>query len=381
MTAVVSGPTHLRKEGLAAKLANLDWALLVSTLTLGLVGLAAVFSATQAAPAGSGFVVKQAGFLIIGVIVMTVVALVDYREWRNYLGLIVLITAVVLILVLTPLGAEVKGTKGWFRIGGISIQPAEFTKITIVLGLAAFFTGRRADTGAPRIAGALGFLALFVGLVLIEGETGSVFVYCFIALGMFLVAGVPIRVLMLLIASGAIVFGLAFTSGVLQPYQRDRLTAFVDLDADPRGAGYNQRQSVTAIGSGGVRGQGFMEGPQTQLGYLPEQQTDFIFASIGEENGFIGSAIVLGLIAVILARILRNAQLARDGFGALICAGVFSYLLIQTFQNVGMTVRLMPITGVPLPLVSYGGSSILTCMIALGLVQSVAIHRHRGTPI
>ena len=381
MTATTTSPPRLKSESSSAKLSNVDWSLLLSTIALSVIGIAAIYSATQAAPAGSTYVVKQLVFLAVGVVLMAVAAFVDYRELRNYLGLIYLASVGLLIAVLSPLGSEVKGTQGWFRIGGFSLQPAEFVKLTLIVVLAAVFTGRSGSVEAHRIAGALGLLGGLSLLVLAQGETGSVLVFCFIALGIFLIAGVPMRVVALLVLSGVAVFSLAFTTGVLQPYQRDRLTAFFDEDADPRGAGYNQRQSVTAIGSGGLTGQGYLEGPQTQFGFLPEQQTDFIFASISEENGFVGSAVVLSLEAFILLRIFRNAQLARDAFGALICVGVFSLLLFQIFQNVGMNLRLMPITGVPLPFVSYGGSSLITGFVAIGLVQSVAVHRHRGSPV
>lgn len=372
---------RLRGETQIAKFRSIDWLLVLPAVALSILGLIAIFSATQAAPTGSTFVTKQGLFMVIGVVAMLVVAFVDYRELRNFLGLLYLFSLVVLVAVLTPLGTEIKGTKGWFQIGPVSLQPAEFAKLTLVVVLAAIFTGRSGSVEAPRIAAALGLLAAICGLVLLEGETGSVLVYCFIALGVFLIAGVPLRVLLLLIASGVGVFTLAFTTGALEGYQEDRLVAFFDEEADPRGSNYNQRQSVQAVGSGGLTGQGYLEGPQTQLGFLPEQQTDFIFASIGEENGFVGTSVVLGLQALLLLRIFRNAQLARDAFGTLICIGVFSFLLFQIFQNVGMTLRLMPITGVPLPFVSYGGSSLITGFLGLGLVQSVAVHRHRGSPV
>ncbi|MDA3041444.1 MAG: FtsW/RodA/SpoVE family cell cycle protein [Actinomycetota bacterium] len=381
MTATAGRGTHLlRAEPALAKLASIDWVLVIVSVVLAGVGLAAINSATQAAPDGTAFVVKQLVFLLAGLASMFFLAFIDYREWRNFLGLLVLAAVLMLLLVLSPLGTEVKGTKGWFQFGFVSLQPAEFTKLAVIVTLAAVFTGRHASAEAPRIAGGLILLAVFCALVLAQRETGSVLVYCFTALGIFLVAGVPIRVLLLLIASAVVVFGLAFTSGVLPAYQKDRLTTFVDPDADPRGDGYNQRQSVTAIGSGGLYGRGYLEGPQTQLGFLPEQQTDFIFASVGEENGFVGGVTIIVLEGMVLLRVFRNGQLARDGFGTLICVGVFTYLTFQTFQNVAMTVRLMPITGVPLPFVSAGGSSLLTTFAALGLVQSIAVHRHRGSP-
>jgi len=186
---------------------------------------------------------------------------------------------------------------------------------------------------------------------------------------------VPARYLMLLIMSGVGVASVIFTSDVLADYQEARLTSFVDQN-DP--AAYNQVQSVNAIGSGGLTGKGLFEGPQTQFGFVPEQETDFIFTVIGEELGFVGAAIVLGLQALILIRIFRIAQLSRDRFGTLLCIGVFSMLLIHVVQNVGMTMRLMPITGIPLPFVSYGGSALITALAAIGLVQSVSVHRRRN---
>ncbi|MFT7601351.1 MAG: rod shape determining protein RodA [Acidimicrobiales bacterium] len=379
-STVTDAAPRLRAESSTARLRNVDWVLALTTIGLSLLGLVAIYSATQASTS-STFVAKQAVFLVLGTVLMFLGVLVDYRELRNFLGLLCLLTIAVLVAVLTPLGTEVKGTKGWFQFAGFSFQPAEIAKLALIVALAAAFTGRGGSVDASRIAGALGMLGAVAVLVLLQGETGSVLVYCFIALGIFLVAGVPIRVLLLLVVSGVAVFALAFTSGILENYQKERLTAFIDQDADLQGANYNYRQSIVAVGSGGLTGQGYLEGPQTQLGFLPEQHTDFIFASIGEENGFVGTATVLGLQGLLLVRVFRNAQLARDAFGSLICIGVFSFLLFQIFQNAGMNLRLMPITGVPLPFVSYGGSSLLTGFLAVGLVQSVAVHRHRGSPV
>ncbi len=381
MTSTLSSP-RVRPEANTAKFANVDWSLLIAVIGLIGLGMVAVFSATQADPDGALLsLVKQGGFFVLGSILLGVVAFVDYREIRNFLGLAFIITIAVLVAVLTPLGKEIKGTQAWFVIGPISVQPAEFAKLALVVTLAAIFTGRTGSIEPHRIAGGLGILGVLSVLVLAEGETGSVFVYCAITLGIFLAAGVPGRVMVLLLVSGIAVVTVAFQTGLMPTYARERLTAFVDEDADPRGAGYQQRQSVLTIGSGGIAGKGILEGPQTQAGFLPEQETDFIFSSWGEETGFIGTSTVLALEGFVLWRILRNARLARDGFGTLICVGVFVMLLFQVFQNAGMNLKLMPITGVPLPFVSYGGSSLLTSLLAIGLVQSVAIHRHRGSPV
>ena len=356
---------------------NIDWALLVAVVSLFVIGLAAIRSAGGGE---EGDAVKQLIFFCAGVPIATGVALIDYRVYRDFLGLLYLVTISALVLVLTPLGTEVNGTQGWFVFGGFSLQPAEFAKLALIVTIAAIFSGRFGSVEAPRILTAFGVLGLVALLVLIEGETGSVMVYCFVALGIFLVAGVPSRILLLMLASGIIIFTFAFNSGFLADYQKARITSFLEDESSISSASYQQRQSVTAIGSGGVTGQGYGEGPQTQNGFLPAKTTDFIFAVIGEELGFVGASIVIGLQIFLASRILRVAQLARDGFGTLLCVGVFSMLVFQVFQNIAMTLKLMPITGIPLPFISYGGSSLLSSLLAIGLVQSVAVHRYRGTP-
>jgi rod shape determining protein RodA len=208
-----------------------------------------------------------------------------------------------------------------------------------------------------------------------QGESGTVLVYCAIALGMMVAAGVQARYLVLLTVTGVVAIGLALSTGLLADYQVARFDAFLDPDLDPQGIGYNQQQALTAIGSGGLFGAGLFDGPQTQLGYLPDQHTDFIFAAVAEELGFAGAVLVLGLEAAILASIAAVGFETRDRFASLLCAGVFSLLAFQIVQNVAMNLRMMPITGISLPFVSYGGSSLLTSLLAVGIVQSVAVHR------
>ena len=381
MTTFSAAPMpRLRRASGFDKLRNVDWPLILFTLVLTVFGLIAIYSATRGPGGSSLFVLKQTMFLVIGLVALSIVASADYGIFRHFLGLVGIVSTVALVLVLI-IGADIKGTKGWFVVGPLSLQPAEFAKLTLVVVISALFTGRTGSIEAPRVMAALGVLGGIAVLVLAEGETGSVLVYCFIALGIFFAAGVPLRVVLLLIVSGIITFALIFSLGLLQSYQEDRLTAFIDTESVAQGAGYNQRQSEAAVGSGGVTGQGLFQGPQTQNGFVPEQETDFIFTVIAEELGFVGAVAVLGLEALILIRVFRIAQLARDSFGTLICVGVFSMLLLQVFQNVGMTLKLMPVTGITLPFVSYGGSSLLTSFLAIGLVQSVAIHRHRGNPV
>lgn len=379
---------------------QLHWPLAFATLALGTLGSIMVFSAGRGPTTDLGFGLRQVAFFLIGLGVMSATAALDYRRiqrwYRSLLGLAI----IGLVLVLTPLGTEVRGTKGWFRVAGLAMQPSEFAKLALVIGLAIVLQGSpraraRPNAGGRRIGQlqpplvdrfetkpgpsrfglSIALLGLLSALVLAQGESGTVLVYCAVALGMMAAAGIQARYLLLLAASGVVVIGLALSAGVLAPYQVDRFEAFLDADLDPQGVGYNQQQALTAIGSGGLRGAGLFDGPQTQLGYLPDQHTDFIFAAVAEELGFAGAFLVLALEAVILGFVFLIGNDSRDRFGRLLCAGVFSFLAFQVFQNVAMNLRLMPITGISLPFVSYGGSSMLSSLLAIGLVQSVAVHR------
>ena len=363
---------------------RLDLPFLLAMFGLLVVGLGAIASTTNAVQGETGYLFRQMAFLVVGLGLFSLLARTDYRMLRRLVPVGFIGTIVLLLAVLGPLGTRVNGTKGWIRFGSFSVQPAEFAKLAVIGCLAAILSrpkGRLYErlpdpaSDPRRLMSALSLLAVIVLLVLAEGETGSVLVYCMVAMAVFFIAGAPPRLLGLLVVSGILAFVLAFSSGLLGDHVADRFTSFLDADADPRGAGYNQIQSVTAIGSGGLIGQGVFNGPQTQFGFLPEKQTDFIFAAVGEETGFLGVVIVLGLYGVLLWRIFLTAKSTTDRFGQLLAVGVFAMILVQVVQNVGMTVRVLPITGIPLPLVSYGGSSLLTTLLGLGLVQSVQRHR------
>ncbi len=377
-----------QQSGLLGYLRTLDPVLIGTILALNAVGLGAIASTTNASAGETGFLFRQMAFLSIGVVFFCLAGRIDYRALRPLVPVGFAVTVLLLLAVLGPFGTTVNGTRGWIRLGGFSIQPAEFAKLAVIASLAVVLSrprGRRYDrmpdpaTDPRRMMSALAMLGLIMLLVLAEGETGSVLVYCMVAMVIFFIAGSPPRLLGLLVVSGVLAFVLAFSSGVLGDHVADRFTSFLDADADPRGAGYNQIQSVTAIGSGGLTGQGIFEGPQTQFGFLPEKQTDFIFAAVGEETGFVGVVVVLGLYGLLLRRIFLTATAASDRFGRLLAIGVFAMVLVQVVQNVGMTIRVLPITGIPLPLMSYGGSSLLTTLLGLGIVQSVARHRSDAT--
>ncbi len=375
------------------------WGLLAATLALAGFGLIMVFSAGRGPTGDLGFGIRQAGFLAAGLVLMALVSAVDYRRLERWSPALIATAVLALVLVLTPAGTEVRGTQGWFRVGGLAVQPSEFAKPVLIVGLAVILkgpararvrpaggllAGSAVDRPGPgpwshRFALSVGLLGAMSLLVLAEGESGTVLVYCAIALGMLTAAGIQARYLLLLTVSGIAVIGLALTNGVLAPYQVDRFEAFLDPSLDPQGIGYNQQQALTAIGSGGLAGAGLFEGPQTQLGYLPDQHTDFIFAAVGEELGFAGALAVLGLEAAVLGFVFVVGYGCRDRFGRLLCIGVFSLLGFQVFQNVAMNLRVMPITGISLPFVSYGGSSLVTSLLAVGLAQSVAVRRD-GAP-
>ncbi|MEL6983228.1 MAG: FtsW/RodA/SpoVE family cell cycle protein [Actinomycetota bacterium] len=366
-------------------------------MAVGTIGTVMVHSAGRGPTNDPSFGLRQTLFLGIGSTLMLASAGVDHRRVRRHVVPIVGLAVAGLLLVLTPLGTEVRGTQGWFRFGSLALQPSEFAKLGLILGLAALLDGawgpdgRPARAGLPlgpirrgfgrpgpeRFAAGVAMLGVSSLLVLAQGETGTVLVYGAIALGMFATGGVAGRYLVLLVVSGVIVVALAFNNGVVADYQMARFEAFLQPDLDPLGVGYNQRQALAAIGSGGLLGAGLFNGPQTQLGFVPDQHTDFIFAAIAEELGLLGATVVLGLLTAVLGLIWKVGRDCRDDWGRLLCAGVFTMLAFEIIQNLAMNLRLAPIVGIALPFVSYGGSSMLTSMLAIGLVQAVAIHHGR----
>jgi rod shape determining protein RodA len=320
---------------------------------------------------------RQLVFIGMGVATMILVSLVDYRRIRDWSWLPYIAVLGMLVAVLTSLGAERRGTQAWFQIGEFQLQPAELAKVVGILIVAALLAGPEPPLAARWVGVTLFALGLPMGLILLQPDVGTALVFVVIAMGMLLVAGAKLRHLVVLTAVGVIAVIAVFNSDVLEDYQRDRLTTFLDQDSDLGKETYNLNQSKIAIGSGGTTGKGLFEGTQTRLGNVPEQHTDFIFAALGEELGFLGCATVLGLFWLLAWRIWRTAQGARDRFGMLLCVGVLAMLVFQIFQNVGMTMGIMPITGIPLPFMSYGGSSTITAWACLGLVANVHMRRFR----
>jgi rod shape determining protein RodA len=364
----------------AAAWRHLDVVLLFTTVVVSLLGVLMVYSATRRGREDAGldpttFLKRQAMWVVGGVIVMVVVSLIDYRKYRDWAIVLYGGVTLLLVAVLSPLGSEIRGTKGWFQFGILQLQPAEFGKLALIVMLGSFVAMFGGDLDLRRLVVALAIAAVPIGLIMLQPDVGTMMVFCAIAMGVLLVGGVRPRHMVALTLLGLMGVGAVLNLGLLEDYQKERLTAFLDQEGDTQRSAYNLDQSKIAIGAGGLFGRGLFQGTQTNLSYVPEQETDFIFTVVGEELGFVGTATLLSLFGIMMWRIWRTAQLSRDYTGTLMCVGVLSLFVFQIFQNVGMTMGILPITGIPLPFVSYGGSATLAGFAAIGLVLNVHMRR------
>ena len=362
-------------------LRHLDPILLLSVLALGIVGLVTIYSATHASLVAQridpGFYLKkQLTFVTLGVVVILVAASFDYRFVKVYAGIIYVASLALLVLVRTPLGTTVRGSQRWFQLFGFQLAPSELAKLALVAMLAAFLSQlRSSDLSLQALYRATAIAAVPGLLVFLQPDLGTSIVLVAILVGILVVAGAGARHLGVLALTAIVLIFGALQLGLVKDYQIARLTAFFDPQNDPQRSDYNRTQAEIAIGSGGLLGRGYLKGTQTNLDFVPEQHTDFIFTVIGEEFGFVGAIFVLMLFALLIWRAVRIALLAKDPFGTYLAAGIASMLAIQVFVNVGMTLGIMPITGIPLPFVSYGGSSFLTNCAAVGLLLNVHMRR------
>lgn len=357
------------------RLRYVDWLLLVITLLLVAIGTVMVWSATRTPDQPLGVVHARVFHVFVGLLAMAVCAAVPYRSlgeaWKVvYAGNLVLLALVDIV------GRTALGAQRWLVIGPVSIQPSEFAKLGIIVTLAWVLSQRREPFQRPSdlVPYLLHVAPAFV-LVFLQPDLGTSLVFLAILFAMLFAAGVPGRHLAGLAGLGVAALPLLWQ--LLLPYQRLRLMVFADPNLDPLGAGYSLIQSKIAIGSGQMWGKGLFEGTQNILQFLPMQHTDFVFAVLGEELGFVGGAAVLLLFWVWLMRALRIASVARDPFGAYLTVGIVSMVAFHVFVNVGMTIGIMPVTGIPLPFLSYGGSSLVTNLSASGILLGVAIRRRK----
>jgi rod shape determining protein RodA len=357
---------------------RLDGLMLVAVAGLCVIGTLLVWSSTRTwAPGATGLVKKHLLNEVIGVVLCTVVAMVDHRAMRAYAPLVFFVSLVGLGLVLTPLGATINGSHSWILLGGgFAVQPSEFAKVGLLLVIAMLLAQPAEGTDRPRgldVTLAIVAASITLGLVMLQPDLGTAMVLAVITAAGLIIGGVRKRVVMALtVVAAAGVFSV-FYFEMLEPYQVARFTAFVDPSVDPRGVGYNSTQSLIAIGSGQLLGKGLLGGGQTTGRFVPEQHTDFIFTVAGEEFGFLGSVTVVLLLGVVLVRGLKIARKCEDRFGTLVAGTIVCWFAFQTFINVGMTIGIMPITGLPLPFVSYGGTATFANLIAIGLLQAIKI--------
>jgi len=366
-------------------LRHMDWLLIVVVLGLSAIGTLLVWSATQPGLLAAGqdprtYLKKQLLNVVIGLVLMTAVSLVDTRQLRTWVPLIYGATVLALLAVLTPAGSTINGARAWFSLpGGFQVEPSEFAKVALILMTAMIFSqARPTASGGPGIRSlliALAFAAPLIGLVMIEPALGVALVLVVVTATMIVLSGLRLRVIGALAGLVAVAIAAAGGLHLLKSYQLTRFTSFLHPSADLAGAGYNAAQAKIAVGSGGMFGQGLFHGQLVAGNFVPSQQTDFIFTVAGEELGFVGTSVIVFLLGVVIIRALRIATRADDLFGLLVASGIAMWFTFQSFVNIGMTIGIMPITGLPLPFVSYGGSAVFADMIAIGLLQSV--HRRR----
>ena len=351
----------------------------LSALAIAAIGSVLVYSATRGVvdeftEPNTALLERQVLFATIGAVVAAVVAFVAPRYIRRLypLGFLAMMAALWLVL---EVGVEVSGTRGWFSFATFRVQPSEPGKLVVIVGLALLLSPRRGEVGLRRVGLALALAAAPIGLLLQQPDLGTMLVYLVVAVVTVVVSGIRLRWIALLAIVAAVGTVGVLRSDALAEYQEARLRVYLfapsEANDDAATYAFNVEQAQIAIGNGGLRGQGLFQGTQTRSDLVPEQQTDFIFTVAGEELGLRGASLLLGLYVVLLFRIWRTAQIASTQFDRLICTGVFVMFLFQMFQSVGMTMGMMPVTGIPLPLVSYGGSSMLTSMASLGLVAGV----------
>lgn len=359
---------------------HFDSVLLICTLALVTLGIAMVYSASLATHAEITDLFdspprRQALFAVMGILLFFLFAAVDYRFLGSVAPLLFGASLLLLVVVLVFVDPTY-GSRRWLDLVLAPFQPSEVAKLILAIVLARFFADRQAMVKRPlTMAVSLGIALVPIGLILLQPNLGTATLLLGLWAAIALIAGVRLRYLAALVLAGLISVPFAYQFA-LRDYMRDRITAYVDPAADPLGIGYNVLQAEISVGSGGLLGKGFTNGTQSQLHFLRIQRTDYIFSVLGEELGFVGAAVLLSVYLLLLFRGLRAAALSRDDFGRFLAVGIVSILALQIFINVGSNTRLIPVTGLPLPLISFGGSSLMTVLMMLGVLESIVL-RHR----
>jgi rod shape determining protein RodA len=367
---------------------HLDVVLVAAVVAIGAFGCLMVYTATrdQLQTAGLSplyYVKKQAIFMAVGLVVMVAVAAIDYRRYRDWAAPIYGLSILVLLGVYA-VGHKSRGAQAWFQFGSYQLEPSEFAKISLIIALASFCAAAKGRLSGRSLLVLLTLSLIPFALIYKQPDLGTALVLAAVLMAVVVIGGASIRHLLVLGLIGLVAAGGVVHFGILKDYQQQRLTSFVNspdqpdaaLLRSPQGANeYNLAESKTAIGDGGLTGKGLGKGTQTNLSYVPEQRTDFIFSAVGEQLGLAGSGLLLALFALVIWRTWQAATLSRDSVGTLICVGVLAMIAFQVFENVGMTMGIMPVAGIPLPLMSYGGSAVIATFAGIGLVLNVRMRR------
>jgi len=370
-----AGPTRRKGES--------DWSLALAAVVAAFLGVIFIYTATRTGLAvqglsGTYFLKRQLVFDLLGIGVMLTLWRLDYRRIEQIATPLYVIMIVMLLAVLSPVGSNALGAQRWFTVGPLQVQPSEFAVLAIIFAIATYCQRRPEGLTLRDVSRLLVMVGFPMLLILVQPDLGTVIVMTVVFIVLLAAAGLPARLLIWLILAIVLIVVIAIEGGFLSSYQIHRLTSFLNQNSNNPALQqfiYNVNQAKTAIGSGGVLGSGIGHGTATNLGYVPEQQTDFIFTAVGEQVGFVGSALVLALMGFIGFRMMRAAVLAKDALGRVTAAGIFTFLAFSVFQNAGMTMGVMPVTGIPFPFFSYGGSSTLVFFAATGVVLSIEARR------
>ena len=355
-----------------------DWTIVICTLLLVAIGISVIGSATHVNQTGitaQSMVLRQFLFFLINAVLVVLMSTFDYRRLKDYSKWIYGITILLLVAVMA-VGTSALGAQRWIQLGPITLQPSEFTKFLMIVCMAKMMEGKIGKLNSFReVLPTFVYILVPTALVFLQPDLGTSLVYMAIYMGLLYIAGIRMKLVRIVLGIGLVLAPFGWFA--LKEYQKQRILVFLNPNIDPYGSGYHIIQSKIAIGSGLIFGKGLFQGTQSQLNFLPENHTDFIFSVIGEELGFVGCMVVLFLMFMLIYRAIRIAYTARDNFGMLLAAGIATYFTFQIMVNVGMTTGIMPVTGIPLPFISYGVSALTTNMLAVGLLLNISMQRSK----